>query len=167
VIAYSPPPPLGDLQVVSEPNSLKKSLIVWREDVKGGDEGEVPQQQFDEDDNPIVVEEGSKSGTSKPPTLKDLMKKLEKLKAENKKLKAKGKKGKTYSSSEDGDSSFKEELRKSPIKGGKEETSTISLPITLCLSITITCLTLPLTHPYPLARLPVLMGRTITNGSIA
>jgi hypothetical protein len=39
------------------------------------------------------------------------MKKIEKLKAENKKLKVKGKKGKTYSfSSEDGDSSFEEEV---------------------------------------------------------
>jgi hypothetical protein len=75
---------------------------------KAGDESEVPPQQFDEDDNPIVVEEGSKSGISKAPTLKDHMKKLEKLKAENKKLRAKGKKGITYSSSsEDGDSEEK------------------------------------------------------------
>jgi hypothetical protein len=73
--------------------------------LKAGDEGEIPPQQFDEDDNPIVVKEGSKSGTSKAPILKDLMRKLEKLKVENKKLRAKGKKGITYSSSsEDGDS---------------------------------------------------------------
>jgi hypothetical protein len=72
---------------------------------KAGDEGEVPPQQFDEDDNPIVVEEGSKSRTNQAPTLEDLMRKLEKLKAENKKLRAKGKKDITYSSSsEDGDS---------------------------------------------------------------
>jgi hypothetical protein len=46
------------------------------------------------------------------------MKKLENLEAENKKLKAKEKKGKTYSSSsEDGDSSFEEEVSK---KGRKE-----------------------------------------------
>jgi hypothetical protein len=57
--------------------------------------------------------------------------------------------------------------RKSQIKGGKEETSTISLPITLYLSITITCLALPLTHLYPLARLPISISRTITNGNIA
>jgi hypothetical protein len=36
--------------------------------------------------------------------------------------------------------------RKYQIMGGKEETSTISLSITLCHSITITCLTLLLTH---------------------
>jgi hypothetical protein len=79
--------------------------------LKAGDEFEEPPPQLDEDDNPIVVEVGSKSGTSKTPTLEDLMKKIEKLKAENKKLKAKGKKGKTYSfSSEDGDSSFEEEV---------------------------------------------------------
>jgi hypothetical protein len=44
-------------------------------------------------------------GTYKAPTLEDLMRKLEKLKAKNKKLRAKGNKGITYSSSsEDGDS---------------------------------------------------------------
>jgi hypothetical protein len=56
--------------------------------------------------------------------------------------------------------------RKSPIRGGKEETSTISLLIIICPSITIICLTLPLTLPYLLARLLVSMGQTITNGSI-
>jgi hypothetical protein len=81
------------------------------------------------------------------------------IKAENKKLKAKGKKDITYSSlSEDGDS--EEEVSK---KGEEEETSTISLPITLCPSITIICQILPLTLPYPLAKLPVSMGQTITN----
>jgi hypothetical protein len=50
------------------------------------------------------------------PTLEDLMKKLDKLKAKNKKLKAKGKKGITYwSSREDGNS--EEELSK---KGKRE-----------------------------------------------
>jgi hypothetical protein len=54
--------------------------------LKAGDEGEVPPQQFDEDGNPIVVEEGSKSGTSKAPTLEDLMRKLEKLRPRTKSL---------------------------------------------------------------------------------
>jgi hypothetical protein len=50
--------------------------------------------------------------------LEDLMKKLEKLKAENKKLKAEKNKDKTYSSSsEDGDSSFEEEVSKKGRKG--------------------------------------------------
>jgi hypothetical protein len=57
--------------------------------------------------------------------------------------------------------------RKSHIRGGREETGTISLLITLYHSITIICLTLLFTLPYPLARLPVSMGRTITNESIA
>jgi hypothetical protein len=56
--------------------------------------------------------------------------------------------------------------RKSPIRGGKEETSTIRLLITLCLSIIITCQILPLTLLYSLERLPVSMGQTITNESI-
>jgi vacuolar-type H+-ATPase subunit F/Vma7 len=55
---------------------------------KVGDEFEEPPPQLNENSNPIVVEVGSKSGTSKTPTLEDLIKKLEKLKAENKKLKA-------------------------------------------------------------------------------
>jgi hypothetical protein len=65
--------------------------------------------QLDEDNNPIVVEVGSKLGTSKTLILEDLMMKLEKLNVENKRLKAKGKRATTYSSSsEDGDSSFEE-----------------------------------------------------------
>jgi hypothetical protein len=83
-----------------------------------GDEAEVPPQQLNEDGNPIVIEEGSKSGTSKTPTLEDLMKKLEKLKAKNKRLKAKGRKATTYSSSsEDGDFSYEEEVSKKGRKG--------------------------------------------------
>jgi hypothetical protein len=127
------------------------------------DEGEVPPQQFNEDGNPIVIEDGSKSETSKPPTLEYLMKKLEKLKVENKKLIAKGRKlqhtppqAKTATL-----------MRKSSRRGGKEGTSTIRLPITLCLLITITCLARPLILPYPLEKLPVWMGQTITNGNIA
>jgi hypothetical protein len=85
---------------------------------KAGDEFEEPPPQLDEDGNSIVIEVGSKLGTSKTPTLEDLMKKFEKLKAENKNLKAKIKKGKTYSSSsEDSDSSFKEEVSNKGRKG--------------------------------------------------
>jgi hypothetical protein len=59
---------------------------------KTGEEGKVsPPPQFDEDGNPIGVEDDSQ--TSKAPTLAELMKKL-------KKLKAKEKKGKMYSSLE-------------------------------------------------------------------
>jgi hypothetical protein len=132
---------------------------------KVGEEIEVLPLKFDDDGYPVVVEEGSKSGTSKTPTLEDLMKKLDKLKATNKRLKAKGKKGTKYSSSsEDGDSSFEEEVSN---KGEKGETSTISLLTILFLSIIITYQILPLTLLYPLANLPVLMGQTITNRSIA
>jgi hypothetical protein len=78
-----------------------------------GDEIEVLPPNFDDNGNPLVVEEGSKA-----PTLEDLMKKLEKLKAKNMKLKAKGKKGKTYSSSSEyGDSSFEEEVSHKGRKG--------------------------------------------------
>jgi hypothetical protein len=57
--------------------------------------------------------------------------------------------------------------RKTLRKERKEETITISLPITQCLSIMIICLALPPTPPYPLAKLSTLMELVITNGSIA
>jgi hypothetical protein len=77
--------------------------------------------QLDEDGNPIIVEEGSKSGSSKTATLEDLMKKLEKHKAKNKRLKVKGKKATTYSSSsKDGNSSCEEEVSKKGKKGKKK-----------------------------------------------
>jgi hypothetical protein len=41
-----------------------------------GEEGRVPPPPLDRDDNPIVVEDGSKSGTSTAPTVEELMKKL-------------------------------------------------------------------------------------------
>jgi hypothetical protein len=82
------------------------------------EEDEVP-LKFDEEGNPINIDEGSKSGASNAPTLEDLMKKLEKLKAENKKLRAKEKKTKVYSSSEDGDSV--EEVSKKGRKGRKPD----------------------------------------------
>jgi hypothetical protein len=82
------------------------------------DEIEVPPPKFDDDGNLIAIEGGSKLGTSKTTTLDDLMKKLDKLKTENMRLKAKGKKGTKYSSSsEDGDSSFEEEVSNNGRKG--------------------------------------------------
>jgi hypothetical protein len=84
--------------------------------LKTGKEEEIPSPKFDEEGNPIVVQEGSKSGAFTAPTLENLMRKLEKLKAKNKKLRGKEKKNKVYSSSsEDGDS--KNEVSK---KGRKE-----------------------------------------------
>jgi hypothetical protein len=85
---------------------------------KAGDKVEALPPKFDDDGNPIVVEEGSKSGTSKTPTLEGLMKTHDMLKAKNKTLKAKGKKGTKYSSSsKDGDSSFEEEVSNKGRKG--------------------------------------------------
>jgi predicted Zn-dependent peptidase len=57
--------------------------------------------------------------------------------------------------------------RKTPKKERKEETITISLPITQCPSIMIIWLALPPTPPYLLAKLHILMELVITNGSIA
>jgi hypothetical protein len=81
-------------------------------------EDEKTTPRLDEDGNPIAVEVGSRLGISKTPTLEDLMNKLEKLMTKNKRLKAKGKKATTYSSSsEDGDSSFEEEVSNKGRKG--------------------------------------------------
>jgi hypothetical protein len=57
--------------------------------------------------------------------------------------------------------------RNTPRKRRKKETIAISLPITQCPSIMIICLALPLTHLYPLAKLPTLIELVITNESIA
>jgi hypothetical protein len=63
--------------------------------------------KFNEEGNPVTIEEGSKTGASNAPTLEDLMKMLEKLTVENNKLRRKVKNKKTKgdsSSSEDEDS---------------------------------------------------------------
>jgi hypothetical protein len=93
------------------------------------------------------------------------MNKLEKLKAENKRLKVKSKKATTYlSSSKDGDSSFKEEVSNKGRKGRNK----LDKPSYNSMSFNYNSMqTLPLTLLCPLARLPILMGQTITNGSIA
>jgi hypothetical protein len=61
---------------------------------KTGEYGKVPPPPLDEDDNPIVVEDGSNMETSTALTMEELMKKLENLNAVLKKLKTKDKKGK-------------------------------------------------------------------------
>jgi hypothetical protein len=88
--------------------------------LKTEEDDQLPPPRFDEDSNTIAIDEGSKSGASNQPTLEDLMKNLEKLKAENKKLRAKEKKAKVYSySSENGN--FKEEVSKKGRKGRKHD----------------------------------------------
>jgi hypothetical protein len=83
------------------------------------EEEEVP-PKFNEEGNSINTNEGSKSGASNAPTLQDLMKKLEKIKAKNEKLRSKERKTKVYSSSsEDGDS--EEEVSKKGRKGRKPD----------------------------------------------
>jgi hypothetical protein len=131
-----------------------------------GEEVEVP-LKFDEEGNPINIEEGSKTGALNALTLEDLMRKVEKLTAENKKFRAKAKCKKTKgssSSSEEENSSFEEEVSK---EEKKEEETMISLPITHCILITIICLALLFIPPYPLAKLHILIELIIINGSIA
>jgi septal ring factor EnvC (AmiA/AmiB activator) len=80
---------------------------------------EVP-QKFDEEGNPITIEEGSKTGASNAPTLEDLMKRLEKLMVENNKLRRKIKSKRTKggsSSSKEEDSSNEEDVSKKWRKG--------------------------------------------------
>jgi hypothetical protein len=62
------------------------------------EEDEVP-PKFDEEGNPVNIDESSKSGASNASTLEDLMRKVEKLTAKNKRLRAKAKDKKTKGSS--------------------------------------------------------------------
>jgi hypothetical protein len=55
-----------------------------------GEIEELP-PNFNEEGNPIIIEEGSKMGASNAPTTEELMRRLEKLTTENKKLRAKAK----------------------------------------------------------------------------
>jgi hypothetical protein len=77
-------------------------------------------QKFDEEGNPVTIEEGSKIGASNTPTLEDLMKRLEKLTTKNNKLrrkiKAKRTKGGSSSSKEE-DSSNEDDVSKKEKKG--------------------------------------------------
>jgi hypothetical protein len=115
-------PPLGNFQLVSKPYSPKKCLTPWRGDVEiQGNRRSFT--KFDDEGNPTNNDEGSKMGASNAPTLEDLMRRLEKLTAENKKPRAKisGKKTKgSSSSSEEEDSSFKEEVTKKGKKGRRD-----------------------------------------------
>jgi hypothetical protein len=84
-----------------------------------GEIQEVP-PKFDEEGNPITIEEHSKTGASNARTLEDLTKRLEKLTAENNKLRRKAKNKKTKggsSSREDEDSSLEEDVWKKGKKG--------------------------------------------------
>jgi hypothetical protein len=77
-----------------------------------GEEDEVP-PRFDVENNMNNNQEDDKSRTTGGPSLEDLMRRLEKLTAENNKLRRKGKCKKTKggsSSSEDEDSSLEEDV---------------------------------------------------------
>jgi hypothetical protein len=79
-----------------------------------GEEDEVP-PRFNDENNMNNNQEDGKSRASRSPSLEDLMRRLEKVMAENNKLrrKAKGKKTKGGStSSEDEDSSLEEDVSK-------------------------------------------------------
>jgi hypothetical protein len=97
-----------------------------------GEIEEVP-PKFDEEGNPVIIEEGFKTGASNAPTLEELTRSLEKLMTENKKLRAKarGKKTKgSSSSSEEEDFSLDEEVSKKGKKGRRNlnKTSYNSMP---------------------------------------
>jgi hypothetical protein len=80
---------------------------------------EVP-PKFDEEGNPIIIEEGFKMGASNATTSDDLMRRLEKLTTENKKLRVKAKNKKTKgitSSSEEEGSSIEKKVSKKAKKG--------------------------------------------------
>jgi predicted aconitase len=121
---------------------------------------------FDDESNTNNNEEGSKMGASTDANWEDLMKRLEKLTAENNKLRRKAKDKKTKKTLPQANKKTPHMKRMSPRKGRKEEIIAISPPITQYLSIMVICLALPLTLPYPLAKLPILMELVIINGGI-
>jgi hypothetical protein len=130
-----------------------------------GEIEEVP-PKFDEEGNPIIIEEGSKMGASNAPTLEDLTRKLEKITVESKKLRAKVRGNKTKgssSSSKEEDSLFEEEVSKKGKKGRRNLDKPFYNSMFL---IIITNIALPLILSYMLAKLPILMELVIINGSI-
>jgi hypothetical protein len=83
------------------------------------EEDEVP-PRFDDENNTNNNQENDKSRASRGPSLKDLMRRLEKLMTENNELRRKAKGNKTKgscSSSEDEDSSLEDDVSKKVKKG--------------------------------------------------
>jgi hypothetical protein len=126
---------------------------------------EVP-PKFDQEGNPVIIEEGSKTGASDAPTLEELTRRLEKLAVKNKKLRAKvrGKKTKgSSSSSEEEDSSFKEEVSKK----GKKWRRNIDKPSYNSMSFNYNNMPSSTTYTsIPVGKAPYLMELVIVNGSI-
>jgi seryl-tRNA synthetase len=132
---------------------------------RNGDEDDAT-PRFDDKSNTNNNEEGSKTRASIDAKLEDLMKRLEKLMAENNKLGRKIKSKRTKgcsSSSKEEDSSYEEEDSNKGKKGrnNRDKLSYNSMSFNL-----IIYLALPPTPPYPLAKLHTLMEFVITNGSI-
>jgi hypothetical protein len=92
------------------------------------DEHEVP-PRFDDENNTKNNQEGDKSGAFGAPSLEDLMRRLEKLTAENKKLRAKAK-AKRQKEALPQVKKTPHLKRKSPKRERKEEEITISLRTT-------------------------------------
>jgi hypothetical protein len=84
-------------------------------------QGITPPPPLGEDGNPLVDENVSIAETSMTPTVKELMKKIEKLNSELSKLKAKDKKGKKNGSTSDDDDSSYEEETSNKVKRDKKK----------------------------------------------
>jgi uncharacterized small protein (DUF1192 family) len=88
---------------------------------KIGGQGITPPPPLTEDGNLLVDENASITETSTTPTVKELMKKIEKLNSELSKLKAKDKKGKKNGSASDDDDSSHEEEASNKAKRDKKK----------------------------------------------
>jgi predicted RNase H-like nuclease (RuvC/YqgF family) len=111
--------PLGNFQLVSEPNSPKRTYPLGKAMLRNGDEDDST-PRFDDKSNTNNNEESSKTRASTDAKLEDLMKRLEKLTAENNKLRRKVKARRTKggsTSSEQEDSSYEEEDSKKGKRG--------------------------------------------------
>jgi hypothetical protein len=133
--------------------------------LRNGDEDDAT-PRFDDKFKTNISEESSKMRASTDAKLEDLMKRLEKLTAENNNLgiKVKAKRTKGGSSSSEEDSSYEEE----DSKKGKKERNNRDKPSYNSMSFNYD--NMPRTTAYtsiPIGKAPYFDGTCITNGSIA
>jgi hypothetical protein len=132
---------------------------------KTGEQGKLPPPPLNEDGNLIGVDDGSNMETSTTPTVEELMKKLEKLNVELKSSRQRTRKAKDIPAQ--AKMMTPHLKRKSATKERRKGKNVISPLIMLCFLTMITCLALLLILSCPLAKLCILMGLTIINGSTA
>jgi hypothetical protein len=101
-------PPLGDFELVSKPNSSKRTQTLEEKMSKTEGQGITSPPPLSDDENASIAE------TSATPIVEELMKQIERLNAELTKLKTKKGKKNVFASEDDNSSSEEEEEEDSP-----------------------------------------------------